>query len=513
MTDTLYSADIFRPSFGGPHNDLADIELIANISVELIGEQDRTELYGKIVDAAVSIARSQFGTMQLLCPKGDPSGHGGELQLLCSRGLPPEAVEFWQWVSPAAHSSCTTALKFGQRAIIPDFEAWDEIAGTEDLLAFRRTGIRSAQTTPLLSRSGALLGMISTHWSEPHQPSERDLRLLDILARQAADLLERTIAEEALRASEQQSRLLAAIVESSSDAVITRNLDGVVTSWNAGAERVYGYTSEEALGQPITWPIPEDRHAEVAAILARIGRGEHVEPYETVRHCKDGLAIDVSLTVSPLRDQQGAIAGVSMIARDITERARSERLVATLAREAEHRTKNVLMTVLATVHLSSGATADELKELIGGRIQALADVHALFVQSRWAGADVRKIVAQELAPYGEDGGGRASLVGPDVLLDPEAAQALAVTLHELATNAAKYGALSVDRGSVSVQWALAPDRRLEIRWTESGGPAVRPPTRRGYGTRVMQGMIAARGGTLDFQWKPDGLRCEMVIST
>lgn len=92
----------------------------------------------------------------------------------------------------------------GQRAIIPDFEEWDEIAGTDDLLAFRRAGIRSAQTTPLLSRSGSLLGMISTHWSEPHQPSDRDLRLLDILARQAADLLERAIADEALRERQQQ---------------------------------------------------------------------------------------------------------------------------------------------------------------------------------------------------------------------------------------------------------------------------------------------------------------------
>ncbi|MGE8153161.1 ATP-binding protein [Pseudomonas vancouverensis] len=182
----------------------SDIDLLHRISVELIGEQDREALYGKIVDAAVSITGSQFGTMQLLCPYGHSSGHGGELQLLCSRGLSAEAVGFWQWVNPAAYSSCTLALKLGRRAIITDFEQWDDIAGTPDLLAFRSAGIRSAQTTPLMSRNGHLLGMISTHWREPHQPSERDLRLLDILARQAADLLERTMAEEALRAREQE---------------------------------------------------------------------------------------------------------------------------------------------------------------------------------------------------------------------------------------------------------------------------------------------------------------------
>ncbi|WP_253717728.1 ATP-binding protein [Sphingomonas sp. AP4-R1] len=178
---------------------LDDIDLLHSISVELIGEQDRVELYGKIVAAAVAIMRSQYGTMQLLCPHGDPSGHGGELQLLAHRGLPPEAIGFWQWVRPTAYSSCTLALKCGQRALVPDFETWTDIAGTEDLLAFRRANIRSAQTTPLLSRTGKLLGMISTHWSAPHTPTQRDLRLMDILARQAADLLDRTASEEALR--------------------------------------------------------------------------------------------------------------------------------------------------------------------------------------------------------------------------------------------------------------------------------------------------------------------------
>lgn len=185
-----------------------DIELLHSISTELIGEQDSHVLYGRIVDAAVSIMGSQFGTMQALCPVGDPSGHGGQLRLLASRGLAAEAVGFWQWVSPAARSSCTLALKSGRRAVVPDFERWGAIAGTEDLFAFRRAGIRSAQTTPLVSRGGNLLGMISTHWSEPHDPTERDLRLMDIIARQAADLLERTIAEEDLRAREDLQRTL-----------------------------------------------------------------------------------------------------------------------------------------------------------------------------------------------------------------------------------------------------------------------------------------------------------------
>lgn len=143
-TQVLPIGDTADPSKGS----LSDIDLLHSISVALIGEQDRFELYGKIVEAAVAITGSQFGTMQLLCPIDDPSGHGGELQLLAHRGLPSEAVGFWQWVNPRAYSSCTLALKFGQRAIIPDFEEWEDIAGTPDLAAFRKTGIRSAQALP-----------------------------------------------------------------------------------------------------------------------------------------------------------------------------------------------------------------------------------------------------------------------------------------------------------------------------------------------------------------------------
>src|ERR1700760_3664369 len=118
-SNRTHSADILRPSFGDTGDD---IDLIHSISVELIGERNRSELYGKIVDAAISITDSQFGTMQRLRPKGDPMGHGGELELLFSRGLSPEDVKFWQWVKPTAHTSCTGGLKTAQQFVVPDLE-------------------------------------------------------------------------------------------------------------------------------------------------------------------------------------------------------------------------------------------------------------------------------------------------------------------------------------------------------------------------------------------------------
>ena len=171
---------------------------------------------------------------------------------------------------------------------------------------------------------------------------------------------------------EQRLRWLASIVESSDDAIVSKNLDGVITSWNKGAERVFGYTAEEAIGQPITIVIPRDRHCEEADILARIRRGERIEHFETIRQRKHGSLIVASLTVSPVKNAEGKIVGASKIARDITEQKRNQELIATLAREVEHRSKNLLANVQATVNLSQADTPEGLKQAIEGRIQALA---------------------------------------------------------------------------------------------------------------------------------------------
>jgi two-component sensor histidine kinase len=247
-------------------------------------------------------------------------------------------------------------------------------------------------------------------------------------------------------------------------------------------------------------------------IIERVSRGERIEHYETVRLCKDGRSIEISLTVSPIRNAQGKVVGASKIARDISERKQSEMRVSILAREAEHRTKNILATVQATVRLSQSDTPKGLKQAIEGRIQALANVHTLFVQSRWTGAELHSLVTQELSPYGKDGEARVRSDGPNVLLEPQMAQTIAVTLHELATNAAKYGALSTAKGHVQVGWSLGLDGRIILRWAEIGGPPVKPPTRQGFGTRVMRGLIQGQlKGEMRFDWRAEGLACEIVL--
>jgi PAS domain S-box-containing protein len=480
---------------------------LQRISTLLIREGNNGSLYEHVLDAAIDLMSGDMGTMQVFHPER------GELRLLADRGFDRESAAHWEWVRPDSASSCGMALSAGCRVIVSDVETHEAFART-DLEALRRVGIRAGQSTPLVARSGRLLGMISTHWRRPHRPTERELQPLDVLARQAADLIERNEAEKALRESREQFRWLASIVESSDDAIIGTNLDAITTSWNRGAERLFGYLAEETIGNPVGILIPPERKFEEYAIVSRIRRGDRIDHFETVRRRKDSTLIDISLTVSPIRGADGKVVGASGISRDITERKRSEAQISILAREAEHRAKNLLTNVEAMVRLSNSDTPDGLKGAIGGRIRALANVHSLFVQSRWAGAELGSLVKQELSPYSRDGEMRSQIDGPTITVKPELAQAMAVALHELATNAAKYGALSAAKGQVRVEWSCGADRQLVLRWTEAGGPPVSPPTSKGFGTYMMEAMIRGQeGGNVRLDWHADGLACEIILPT
>ena len=326
------------------------------------------------------------------------------------------------------------------------------------------------------------------------------------------DITARREIEIALRESEQRLRWQASIVESSDDAIVSKNLDGTITSWNKGAERVFGYSPSEAIGQPITLVIPEDRQSEEREILTRIRRGERIDPFETVRQRKDG-GLNISLTVSPVKDTNGTIVGASKIVRDITEQKRTQEQMSVLAREAEHRTKNILSNVQAIINLSQSDTSESLKEVISGRIQAMANVHSLFVETRWTGAEISAIAKQELAPYLDAHDTRVRMEGPQAVLEPTAAQAIAVVLHELATNASKYGALSNAKGQIGLTWSRSEDGQLALRWTELGGPRVNAPERKGFGSRLIEGTISPLGGKVLFDWRAEGLVCEIAVPT
>jgi PAS domain S-box-containing protein len=482
---------------------------LQEISTLLIQEGNLESLYRRVLDAAINLMSADMGSLQRFYPEQR------ELRLLAWRGFHPDSAAFWERVHLESASTCGAALSLGHRVMVPNVELSDFMARTGDLDAYRRSGIRAAQSTPLVSRSGELLGMISTHWSEPHQPMEREFRLFDVLARQAADLIERTQVEAALRESEQRFRWLASIVESSEDAIVSRDIAGIITTWNKGAERLFGYTSDEVVGKPVTILIPSDRrHVEERTILERINRGARIENYETVRQRKDGSLVDVSLTISPVRNAEGKIVGASTIARDITRRKRAESREKMLMAELDHRVKNALASVamIATSSRHDGSSIDEFARSLDGRIHSMAAVHMLLNQRGRHGVALAALVRNQLAPYAAEA--NITIRGTELMLTPAETQAMGMVLHELVTNAAKYGALSVPTGQVSVSWERRPNgnaaANLIFVWREFGGPKTAAWIRSGYGIRLIRELVPYElGGAADLVFAPEGTSCRI----
>jgi PAS domain S-box-containing protein len=558
---------------------------------------------------------------------------------------------YWPDGTPLPHDECpmATALKDGR-----------PVRGVE-AVAERPDGSRVAFLpfpTPLYDAAGEMTGAVNM----------------------LADL-------SATKGSEYNNALLASIIESSDDAIVGKDLNGIVLSWNDGAERIFGYSAEEAVGKSITFIIPPDRQAEEPEILNRIRRGDRVDHYETVRQRKDGSLIDVSLTISTVRDASGKIVGASKIARDITDRKRAEAMLArqmaeqttlfrftdrlhrasaekeihdaaldaiisglrcdrasillfddaqrmrfvawyglsedyrnavdghspwtphdndptpvpiddvasadlpaglrqaveaegigalafiplvsagrligkfmayhdtrhvftdaeldfalTLARqigftidriraeearrkteeqrnllvaELSHRVKNTLATVTSIARLSFAKNADvaAASRSFDARIRALAQSHGRLAEANWLGVSFDSILRDEFAPYRRPDGANVHISGPPILLNAQSALMLGMVVHELATNAAKHGALSVDSGTVDVAWRIdAVDRQVRIDWTESGGPPVAPPVRTGFGCMLLERALATdldSDVTLDFA--RDGFKCVIAM--
>ena len=258
---------------------------------------------------------------------------------------------------------------------------------------------------------------------------------------------------------EQDARRLASIVESSDDAIIATDLLGIITSWNRGAQRLYGYAPEDVIGKSATLLIPPDSLDEEESILQRIRRGELVEHFETTRRRKDGMPIGVSLSVSPVRNAEGKIVGASKIARDITERRRAEQRQALLFGEMHHRIKNSL-TIIQTIAKQTlpSATTKDRADFVA-RLQALARAQDMLTLERWNRASLRDVVITALNPFRESQHDSFQIDGPEVQLSGSKALLLSMALHELATNAGKYGALSTNNGHVRIEWEIKGSER------------------------------------------------------
>jgi PAS domain S-box-containing protein len=317
---------------------------------------------------------------------------------------------------------------------------------------------------------------------------------------------------------------LAAIVESSDDAIIAKDLDGIITNWNRSAERIFGYTAAEAIGKPVSMLIPADRQDEEPEILRRIRRGERIDHYETLRRHKNGAIIEISLTVSPIRDPDGTIIGASKIARDITDRRRAHEQEQLLLKEMSHRVKNLFTLAGSIVTLSArtATTPRELARSVGDRLSALARAHGLTLlspadvtHSPEQAATLHILIKAIVSPYETQIGvleDRITISGPDIALAASSVPSLALIVHEFATNAAKYGSLSVSNGRVEIECVEAGDRFVLL-WKERGGPPIDGPTgKEGFGTLLTR--MTAKGqlnGTIAREWAAEGLTIRLSV--
>ena len=289
------------------------------------------------------------------------------------------------------------------------------------------------------------------------------------------------------------------------------NLESGSCSCDAGQFRIFGLEPKAE-----TLPIAEIRSLIVRQDFDRIeeliasGSGSKTfqteirvtRPNGDIRYCICGAAISADANGQPNR--------VSVIMIDITDRKHAEERQLLLAREVDHRARNALAVVQAIVRLTRANSQTAYVAAVEGRIHALAQAHTLLSETRWQGADIERLVGEELAPY-RSGEERVSISGPPAFLPPEKAQNVALALHELATNSAKYGALSTPRGRLEIEWQ-GNGAVLALYWRESGGPPVQPPPTQGFGTKILNASIKQQiGGNVAWDWQPSGLHCTLQI--
>ncbi len=384
---------------------------------------------------------------------------------------------FWPDGRPMAHDECPMAVTLREG---------EPVRGRTAIIE-RPDGTRIAfvpYPTLLRDEAGAITGAINL--------------LMDVDAQQETEL---------------QAARLAAIVEGSDDAIISKDLQGRITSWNASATRIFGYQPEEMIGESIIRLIPPELRAEEDEILAKLGRGERVDHFETVRMAKDGRRLDISVTVSPLRNKAGEVVGASKVARDITERKQAAALQRLLFEELNHRVKNTLASIqaIANQSLRRAASPSDFVASFGGRIHALARAHDLLVKCEMQGSDIADVIREQVL-LGPAPDLRITSSGPSVMLDSRASVHLALVLHELATNARKYGALSTPKGRLTIDWRVeTTEPELLISWREEGVSQVRAPSAQGFGTILIERTLESNGGVASIRYEVDGVACELRL--
>jgi PAS domain S-box-containing protein len=393
----------------------------------------------------------------------------------------------------------------GQLLAIPDIRDLP-MGGAERTAAWEAAGVRALITVPLV-RDGELKALLYVHEPKPRAWRRSDAAMARDVAERTWAAVERAQAEQSLRESEDHYRHT---VELNPQVTWTARPDGQL---DHVARRWMEWTGTTGLGDSWAQGLhPDDRAPSFEAWAHSIATGERYDIEHRVRRVDGGYRWARSRAY-PRRDPSGHICQWYGSTEDIHERKVAEERQRLLINELNHRVKNTLASVQAIAFqtLKGDIPLEEARSRFEARLMALSRTHNLLTEENWGGAPLRR-VAEDATEHLGGAAGRFDIGGEPIWLAPRAALALSLAFHELATNAAKYGALSIDTGRVSIRWALEGDR-LAIDWVESGGPPVVAPARRGFGSRLVErGLEADLGGSAQLLFERDGLRCRIEAS-
>jgi PAS domain S-box-containing protein len=416
-------------------------------------------------------------------------------------------------IGPSA-GSCGTAMHRRARVIVTDIQRnplWEQFKGVA-----AKHNLHACWSEPIIASDGHVLGSLAMYYQEPRTPNARELRLISVAAGLASIAIERGRAEKALRDSQQR---LSMLVRSTPLGVIFWDTSFRIAEWNHGAETIFGYSSDEAIGMPGSTLVPEEVKPYVDQIWKKLSSNSGGTRGTNANIRKDGRTIYCEWYNSPLIDPGGKLLGVASVVEDITDRRAAQERQSFMLSELDHRVKNNLAAIMSLAQQTGRTTSsnEEFQRTFAGRIRALARMHDVLSRSNWRGVRLRMLVAQTLEAFSTTN--RSEIQGEDIMLPARVVQAVSMALNELATNAAKYGSLSTPLGGVHVSWTLEPTEfadavpgvhDLMLTWREHDGPPVETPTRRGFGTELIEGAVAFElHGRAKLEYYSGGLVCAM----
>ena len=409
---------------------------------------------------------------------------------------------------------CSAAVVAQTPTVVRDFATevrWP--AFTADIISL---GFRGCFTTPIVSSNQKILGTFAIYYREPRDPSPSDQQLVEVVTHTASIAIERKQAEKMLRESEERFR---ALFELGPVAVYSCDASGVIREFNRRAVELWdrapalGDTDERFCGSfklfgPDGSFMPHEQCPMAEVISGKIPAARDAE---MLIERPDGSRVTVIVNVRPLKNERGEITGAINCFYDITERKEAEQRQHFLMKELVHRGKNLLAVIqsIASRSLSGTRSLTEASEVLIRRLHALARSQSALITGGFEGAPVAEIIRLEFEGFSD----RVKTVGSDVMLNPRVAQTFALLLHELATNATKYGALSLPDGQVAIHWSIegaGADARFKFQWQERDGPPVVPPTRQGFGCIVLEKAAAQDfGAPPKIRFAPEGLSYEI----